>query len=78
MPRRLRLRRQWKSRQGLRRRLAWFRPSVRDRPPTFPRPSSSDDELSGIRKNLRTSLGTINFIRNDGQWDESVLYGGPP
>ena len=36
----------------------------------------SDDQLSAIRKNLRTSLGTINFIRNDGQWDKSVLYRG--
>ena len=36
----------------------------------------SDDELEEIRANLRTTLGTINFIRNDGQWDESVLWMG--
>ena len=37
----------------------------------------SDDKLSAaVRKNLRASLGTINFIRNDGQWDESVLDRG--
>ena len=34
----------------------------------------SQDELAEIRENLRTTLGTINFIRNDGQWDESVLW----
>ena len=36
----------------------------------------SEDELAEIRENLRTTLGTINFIRNDGQWDDSVLWIG--
>ena len=36
----------------------------------------SDDELAEIRENLRTTLGTISFIRNDGQWDDSVLWIG--
>ena len=36
----------------------------------------TDDELSELRDHLRETLGTINFIRNDGQWDDSVLYIG--
>src|SRR5688572_17293975 len=36
----------------------------------------SEDELEQIRENLRETQGTINFIRNDGQWDDSVLYLG--
>ena len=36
----------------------------------------SEDDLAEIRENLRTTLGTISFIRNDGQWDDSVLWIG--
>ena len=36
----------------------------------------SEDDLAAIRENLRTTLGTISFIRNDGQWDDSVLWIG--
>jgi hypothetical protein len=27
------------------------------------------DQMAEIRSNLRESLGTINFVRNDGQWE---------
>ena len=45
-------------------------------PLTSPPRSSATTSWRRSERYLRTTLGTISFIRNDGQWDDSVLWIG--